>query len=147
MLTAKDIMTRNVHSVTPETTIEELAKIFVETRVNALPVIENGKLYGQVSQNDLVERDQPLHIPTVISIFDWVIYLESDKVFREEVRKMSARTVGDICRTDVPTCTPATPVSEIAALMAGKAAHLVPVVENDQVVGVVGRLDIIRSMG
>lgn len=147
MLKAEDIMTRDVHTVTPETSIEELAKIFVETRVNALPVVEDGELFGQVSQNDLVERDKPLHIPTVISIFDWVIYLESDKLFREEVRKMAARTVRDICRTGVPTCEPATPVTEVAALMAGKAAHLVPVVENNRVVGVVGRLDIIRSMG
>jgi CBS-domain-containing membrane protein len=147
MLKAKDIMTSDVHTVSPETSIEDLAKIFVDTNVNALPVVEDGKLFGQVSQNDLVERDQPLHIPTVISIFDWVIYLESDKTFREEVRKMAARTVRDICRTGVPTCDSETPVSEIAALMSGKSAHLVPVVENERVVGVVGRLDIIRSMG
>lgn len=146
MLTAKDIMTQDVHSVSPDTSIEDLAKIFLETRVNALPVIEDGKLFGQVSQNDLVERDQPLHIPTVVSIFDWVIYLESDKTFREEVNKMTARTVRDICRTGVPTCDPQTLVSDVAALMAGKAAHLVPVVEDGRVIGVVGRLDIIRSM-
>jgi CBS domain-containing protein len=148
MLKAKDIMTRKVHSVTVDTGVEELARLFVEKRVSAMPVLDNdGKLRGIVTETDLVEQDKPLHIPTVISIFDWVLYLESEKNFRDEVQKITARKVGEICSTEVVTCSPDTPVSEIAALMVEKKAHLIPVVEEGKVVGVVARLDIIRSMG
>lgn len=149
MLKAKDIMTSDVRSVSPETELEELAKIFIEQNKQALPVLDNrGCLVGMVSQNDLVERDKPLHIPTVISIFDWVLYLESEKSFKAEVERMAARTVGEICRREVPTCSPETDVSDIASLMVDKAAHLVPVVDSDRkVVGVVARLDIIKAMG
>jgi CBS domain-containing protein len=148
MLRAKDIMTRTVHSVTADTDVEELARLFVTKGVSAMPVLdEAGRLEGVVTETDLVEQDKPLHIPTVISIFDWVLYLESEKNFREEVEKITARKVGEICTREVVTCTPDTPVSEIASLMIEKKAHLIPVVEEKKVVGVVARLDIIRSMG
>ncbi len=148
MLTAGEIMTTKIHTVHPDTEIKALAKIFVEHKVNALPVVDDsGQLVGMVTQTDLVEQDKPLHIPTVISLFDWVIYLESPKNFSEEVRKVTARKVGEICATDVVTCTPETPVSEVASLMVDNKVHLVPVVNEGQMVGVVARLDVIRSMG
>lgn len=149
MLTAKDIMTTEVCSVTPDTDVEELAKKFVALNKNAMPVLDSaGRLVGIVTQTDLVEQDKPLHIPTVISLFDWVIYLESEKTFRKEVERISARKVGEICSSEVVTCSPDTPVDEIASLMVDKRAHLIPVVDADRkVLGVVARLDIIRSMG
>lgn len=148
MLKAKDVMTKEVHSVTVETAVEELARLFVEKGVSSVPVLDAaGRLQGVVTETDLVEQDKPLHIPTVISIFDWVLYLESEKNFREEVQKITARKVGEICSREVVSCGPETPVSEVASLMVEKGVHLVPVVEQDRVVGVVARLDIIRAMG
>lgn len=148
MLHAKDIMTTTVHTVTPATTVDDLARLFVETGVNAMPVVdEEGVLLGLVTQTDLVEQDRPLHIPTVISIFDWVLYLESEKDFREEVQRITARTVGEIYTPDVEACTPETSVSEIASVMTEKKVHLLPVVDEGKLVGVVARLDVIRSMG
>ena len=92
MLTAGDIMTKQIHSVHEDTEINALAKKFVEYNVNAMPVVDDaGALVGIVTQTDHVEQDKPLHNPTVISLFDWVIYLESPKNFTEEVRKVTAR--------------------------------------------------------
>lgn len=148
MLTAGDIMTTEIHTVHMDTEINALAKTFVEHNVNALPVVDDeGVLVGMVTQTDLVEQDKPLHIPTVISLFDWVIYLESPKKFLEEVRKVTARKVSEICSHEVVTCAPDTPIATVASLMVDNKAHLVPVVSDGRMVGVVARLDIIRSMG
>jgi CBS domain-containing protein len=148
MLTAKDIMTREVRTVHEDTDLKELANLFVEYSYKSLPVVDaDGHLIGIISQTDLIEQDKPLHIPTVISLFDWVIYLESPKAFSDEVRKVSARKVGEICARDVVTCTPDTPVDEIASLMVEHKMHLLPVLDGDRLAGVVARLDIIRSMG
>jgi CBS domain-containing protein len=149
MLTAQDIMTRQVHTVTEDTNVEELAKLFVKTGVSALPVLdEAGHLTGIVTETDLIEQDKPLHIPTVISLFDWVIYLESEKSFQQEVHKITARKVGEICARDVVTCSAETPAPEVADLMVRHKVHLVPVVDDERrVLGVVARLDIIRSLG
>ncbi len=147
MLKAKDIMTSKVHSVTPETSVQELARLFVERNVSAMPVIDkNGVLTGIVTGSDLVAQNKPLHIPKVISLFDWVLYLESEKDFREEVARITARTVGEIATSPVVTCTPETPVSQIAQLMSEKKVNLLPVLEQNKVVGVVARLDLVRAM-
>jgi CBS-domain-containing membrane protein len=148
MLTAKDIMSTEVKSVPADLEIKELSKLFVQYKYNALPVIdEDGGLVGMVTQTDLVEQDMPMHIPTVVSLFDWVIYLESPNKFSEEVRKVTARKVEEICSREVITCAPEDAVEKVAAMMVENKVHLVPVLDNGRMVGVVGRLDIIRSMG
>lgn len=148
MLTAADIMVREVVTVTPETRVDDLARLFIDRAVSTLPVVDSvGRLVGIVTETDLIEQNKPLHIPTVIALFDWVLYLESERDFKEQVERMSARTVGDICTREVVTCGPAASLPEIAALMSDKRVNLVPVVEGERLMGVVGRLDIIRAFG
>jgi CBS-domain-containing membrane protein len=147
MLTAKEIMTREVRTVREETDLKELAALFVEHNYKTLPVVDaTGKLVGIISQTDLLEQDRLLHIPTVISLFDWVLYLESPKAFGEEVRKVSARKVGEICARQVITCMPDTPVEEVANLMVEHKIHLLPVLDGDRLAGVVARFDLIRTL-
>lgn len=148
MLKAKDIMTTEVISVTPQTGLKELAALFQEHSVSSMPVInEQDDLVGMITTTDLIDCDKTLHIPTVISIFDWVLYLESEKDFAEQVRRISAQTVAEICTTDVITCSAQTPVSEVAELMVQHKVHLIPVVDSLTVIGVIARLDIIRAVG
>jgi len=147
MLKAQDIMTKNVITVRRETTIMELAKLFAESRISSAPVVNDaGGLIGMVSETDLVEQDKSLHIPTVVSIFDWVIYLESDKRFEKELQKMTGQTVGDIFTEQLFSVSPQAPVSEVADIMSREKVHAVPVVEAGRVVGIVGRIDLIRTM-
>ena len=148
MKKARDIMSRDVVTVRKETSVRDLAEIFVTKRISSVPVVDdNDNIIGIVTETDLIEQDRNLHIPTVISLFDWVIYLESPKAFIDEVRKVSARKVGEICAREVITCTPDTPVGEIADLMVEHKIHLLPVLDGERLAGVVARFDLIRSMG
>ena len=147
MLKAKDVMTNDVITVTRETSVRDLALLFTERHISSVPVVDdNGDLIGIVSESDLIEQDKNLHIPTVVSIFDWVIYLESDKRFEKELQKMTAQTVGEIYSEEVFSVGPETPVSEVADIMSSKKVHAVPVVEGSRLVGVVARIDLIRTM-
>ncbi len=147
MLTVADIMTRDVITVRKETTIRELAEIFTRHRISSAPVVDAaGALIGIVTETDLIERDKNLHIPTVISLFDWVIYLESEKKFEKELKKMTGQTVGDIYSAKVDTVAPTAPISEVADLMSSRKIHALPVVEGGKVVGIVARIDLIRTM-
>lgn len=147
MLKVKDIMTKEVITVTKETTVMELAGIFAEKHISSLPVVDqDGVLIGIVTETDLVEQDKNLHIPTVISIFDWVIYLESDKKFEKELKKMTGRTVGDIYSADVVTVSPDSSIADVADLLSSKKINALPVVEGNKLAGIVSRIDLIRSM-
>jgi CBS-domain-containing membrane protein len=147
MLTAGDVMTRDVITVKQETTIRELAELFARHRISSAPVVDdNGTMIGIVTETDLIEQDKSLHIPTVISLFDWVIYLESDKKFEKELKKMTGQTVGDVYSREVETVAPSTPISDVADIMSSRKIHAIPVVEGHKVVGIVARIDLIRTM-
>jgi CBS-domain-containing membrane protein len=147
MLKVQDVMTSKVITVRRETTVRELAVLFSEHRISSAPVIDDaGNLIGIVSESDLVEQDKSLHIPTVVSIFDWVIYLESGKRFEKELQKMTGQTVADLYSEQVFSVGPEAPVSEVADIMSSERVHAVPVVEGRRIVGVVGRIDLIRTM-
>ncbi|KAF0220220.1 MAG: hypothetical protein FD174_1459 [Geobacteraceae bacterium] len=147
MLTAADVMTKDVITVKRETTIRELAELFAEHRISSAPVVDDGgKLIGIVTETDLIEQDKSLHIPTVISLFDWVIYLESGKKFEKELKKMTGQTVGDIYREEVETVTPSTPISVVADIMSSKKIHAIPVLDGEMLVGIIARIDLIRTM-
>jgi CBS domain-containing protein len=147
MQTVADIMTRDVVTVTRETNLRELAGIFESRRFGTLPVVDGaGNLTGVVTASDMVEQGRNLHIPTVISIFDWVIPLQGERTLERELHKMTAQTVGEICSTDVVTVGPSDTVSRAADIMSSRKLHALPVVEGNRLVGIVSRIDIIRNL-
>ncbi|OGW38665.1 MAG: hypothetical protein A2010_18470 [Nitrospirae bacterium GWD2_57_9] len=147
MLTAKDIMTKEVITVTPDTSLEDLASILVKNGISGVPVVDDaGALYGIVTENDLISRNKRLHIPTVVSFLDAAIYLESSKKFEEAVRKLAATRVGDICKRKVVTITEETTMVDIATIMDEKKVHVLPVVKAGKVVGIVGKRDLVSAV-
>ncbi len=147
MQTVADIMTKDVVTVKKETNLRELAGIFETRRFGSLPVVdEAGNLTGIVTASDLIEQGRNLHIPTVISIFDWVIPLQGERTLERELQKMTAQTVGEICSSDVVTIAPTDPVSTAADVMSDRKLHALPVVEGRKLVGIVSRIDIIRNL-
>ncbi|MCZ6513165.1 MAG: CBS domain-containing protein [Nitrospinae bacterium] len=147
MITVKEIMTKEVLTVTRETSIKELSDLFIKHRVNGFPVVDGtGQLTGIVTEKNLIEQSKNLHIPTVIALFDAVIYLESGKKFEEEVKRYNATRVEDIYTKAVVTISPDTGIHEVASLMTEKSVHSIPVVEGKTILGIVGKLDVIKGL-
>jgi CBS domain-containing protein len=147
MLTAKDIMTKDVVTVTPDTSIEELSTLLVSNEISGAPVVNaDGAIVGMVTENDLISRNKRLHIPTVVSFLDAVIYLESSKKFSDDVKRLTATKVGDICAKKVVTITEDTTLTDIATIMSEKNVHLLPVVRSGKVVGIVGKRDVVKAV-
>ena len=147
MITVKEIMTKEVLTVTRETSIKELSDLFIKHSVNGFPVVDGtGQLTGIVTEKNLIEQSKNLHIPTVIALFDAVIYLESGKKFEEEVKRYNATRVEDIYTKAVVTISPDTGIHEVASLMAEKSVHSIPVVESKTILGIVGKLDVIKGL-
>lgn len=147
MLTAKDIMTKNVITVAPELPVDKLAGIFWQNKVSGAPVVdEDGNLVGVVTESDLIDQTKKFHIPTVVTILDAVIFLEKPSKMDKEIKKMTGTTVRDICTVEPVTVEEGTPIDEIATIMADKHFHTLPVLKDGRVVGVVGKTDIIRTI-
>ena len=147
MPTAKDIMTTKFITASKDMPIKELSELFVEYKINGLPVVDDdGEVIGVVTQGNLIEQQKNLHIPTVIALFDAVLFIDSAKKFEEDAKKLTGKLVGDIYHNNPVTVAPNTEVGEIATLMAEKDIHTIPVVDVDKLVGIIGKIDVIRGM-
>lgn len=125
MLKAKDIMTTDVITVKPSTTVEDLSKKLMKHNISGLPVVNDaGDLIGIVTENDLISQNKRLHIPTVMRLFDAFIVLESPGKIEKEMKKMTATTVDDICSKKVITVAEDTSAEEIATIMSEKRCIL-----------------------
>ncbi len=146
MLKAKDIMTEDVIMVSPDATVEELGRLFIEKGISGAPVVDaGGKLFGIVTENDLISKNSRLHIPTILRLFDAFIPLGASKL-EVEIKRMTASTVGEVCNRKVVTIAEETPIDEIATIMNEKKIHLLPVVRVGRVVGIIGKKDLIRGI-
>ena len=147
MLKVKDIMTKEVISVTPETEITQAAEILLEKRINGLPVIDPfGRLVGIICQSDLVAQQKGIPIPSVFTLLESFIPLTSMKRIDKEMEKIAALTVKEAMTLEPVTVSPETDIEDVAKLMVDKKYHTLPVVEGGKVVGVVGKEDVLKTL-
>jgi CBS domain-containing protein len=149
MLKVKDIMTRDVLTVGPETHMTVAAKLLLEKQINGLPVVdEDGRLVGILCQSDLVAQQKKLPLPSVFFFLDGYIPnpLTSRKHLEEEVRKIAAITVAEAMTPHPVTVHPEDDIERAAGLMVDKNYHTLPVLKNNRLVGVVGKEDILRTI-
>ncbi len=141
---AKDIMTVNVITVDPDTPINEVAKLLIERRISAAPVVDgDNKLIGIVSEGDLVHRVRGDHQGNR----SWWLSLIGDPQDEpQEYIRSHGKTAKDVMTKDVVTITEFTSVSEIAETLEVKRIKRVPVVDNGRLVGIVSRANIIQAL-
>jgi len=146
MIRAKDLMTKDPVTVSPETEIVQAAKILLEKRINGVPVVDNEKLVGILCQSDLISQQKRFPMPSVFTILDGFIPLSSNRDIEKTVRKIAATIVSDAMTVDPVTVHPDTEIEEIAGLMIDKNFHTIPVVENEKLIGVIGKEDVLKTL-
>ena len=147
--TVADIMERDAPSVTPDTGVEDLVRMFKDHDVPALPVVNAaGRLVGIVTEDDLVIADEEgdLHIPHYIELFGGIVFLEPLRRFDERLRKAAAATVADLMTKDPDTVEPTAGVREAAHAIARHDHSRLPVVEHGRYVGLVSRADVLAAL-
>ncbi len=123
----RDIMTKNVITITSDTYVLDAERIMDQNRIGRLPVVDDGKLVGIVTKNDVLKASPTSTTPTNQR---HLFYL------------MSKLTVKEIMKTTVLKISPDTPIEKaIAAAQKNKVGSL-PVVEEDKVVGILTTNDV-----
>ncbi|NOQ47491.1 MAG: CBS domain-containing protein [Desulfobulbaceae bacterium] len=147
MLKARDIMTKEVVTVNRDISVKELAGVFFKNKISGAPVTDSDEtVVGVVTENDLIDQNKRVHIPTVVAILDSFVFLENPEKLEKDIKKIAGAKVADICSEELISVQPDTPLDELATLMAERQVHTLPVMENDTLVGVIGKSDIIRTL-
>ncbi len=147
-LKAKEIMRKKVITISKDASIEELSDLLVDKKISGVPVLdENGKMAGIVTEGDLIFRDSDLHFPRYFKLLGSIIYLESLNKFQKNLKKYLGTKVEDVMTTKVKAVKEDTPLNEIANLMIKYNVNRVPVLdEKDDLVGIITRADIVKTM-
>jgi CBS domain-containing protein len=142
---ASDIMTAPVVTVEPDTSVRDIAELLFERRISAVPVLEEGRLVGLVSEADLLHRREigTDHVPRSGS---WWLRLFSADRTPEEYVKSHARRAREIMTRDVTTVAPDTPVAQIATLLETRGIKRVPVMHGGRLVGIVSRSNLVQAL-
>jgi CBS-domain-containing membrane protein len=148
MLQAHHIMTTDIITVSAQTSVLDLARLLAKHKINGVPVVDDaGRLVGVVTQKDLIDRAKKFELPHVITILDAHFYLERPSTFKKNLEKLMGNQVSDIMTAPPVTITPDLAVDEIATIMANKNIHTLPVLEAGKIIGIIGKIDIIRALG
>jgi predicted transcriptional regulator len=101
---------------------------------------------GILCQSDLVAQQKKIPVPTLFTLLDGVFQLTSKKQIEKELGKIAALTVAESMTPDPVTVSPDTAIETVAALMVDSSYHTLPVVENDRLVGIIGKEDVLRTL-
>lgn len=141
-MTVEDVMTRQVITVRPETTIQAAARLMVANRVSGLPVIdESGRVVGMISDGDLILRQRRRKIRPW-----WRLLFENRERLVREYEKMAGLTVGDVMTRPALMISPVFGIEIAAAILDNRQIRRLPVVRDGQLVGIVSRGDLIKAL-
>ena len=121
-------MTRNPKTVGPDDPLTLAADLMRNFRINHLPVVEEGKLVGILSDTDLRNAS-----------------LTSDRLSGLGELQVQDRRVREVMKTDVWSLTPEDAVEDALLIIRRKRFGALPVLSGDRLVGIITKLDLIDS--
>lgn len=117
MNSIRDIMTENVATVSPDQTIQEAASLMSEYNVGSIPVVENGQVRGIITDRDITLRSTAEGL-------------------------INTTPVSQVMTNTVISGNPNMNIQEAAKLMSEKQIRRLPIIENNQLVGMIALGDI-----
>jgi len=148
----KDIMNSNVIVCNPDDTISTAAQLLKKHNVSGLPVVDNARLVGIVTEADLLKLlEIPEHgglwLPSPFEVIEIPI---RELISWEEAKRMltdvGSPPVRKIMNTDVYVTSPENSIEEASTLMIKHKINRLPVVDNEEVIGIITRGDIVRGL-
>ncbi len=127
MLLVRDSMTREVETLTPQTTAAEALALCRDRRIRHLPIVEDGRLVGIVSDRSLRSATPALGDPS-------------------RAEALQSIRVEDVMTREVSTAHPDDPIEQAANEMREKRIGCLPVVEHDALVGIVTSSDVMEAL-
>lgn len=143
----QDIMTKKVIFVSADALVVDISKILIESRIHGIPVVENKKIVGIITETDFFTKGAVgLHLPTYIEF----LKIKESRIFisdedREKTSYLLNAKAADIMSFPCITVEDTADVDEFFGLLKGRKLNSVPVVDkNNELVGIVTLADVIK---
>ena len=145
---AMDVMTTNVITVVPDTSVQALATLLSERGISGVPVVDkDGRLVGIVSEGDLLHRAETGTERRIQRRRSrWLDTFAADQEAARDYVKAHGRSVQEIMTREVISVSDTTELADIATLLETKRIRRVPVVRDGKLVGIVSRANLVRAL-
>lgn len=142
---ARDLMVSPVITVGPDTPVRDIAELLYKLHISGVPVLDDGRLVGLVSEADLLHRHE-IGTDRIVPPDSWWGRLFSTDRSPAEYVKSHANRARDVMTRTVVSVAPETPLAEVAALLERHGFRSIPVLRAGKLVGIVSRADLIRAL-
>ena len=141
---AREVMTRDVITVRPDTSVREIAALMTDKHISGVPVLtDDGKLVGMVSQSDLLRRAE---VGTERKHKWWFKILGDPSALAGEYVKAHGMKAHDIMSRYVISVRDDAELRDVADILDKRRIKRVPVVQADHLVGIITRGDLVRAL-
>lgn len=138
----RDVMTRDATTVTPDTSLRDLALLLSERQISGAPVVDaDGTVVGVISEADLLVKQLSRPLSRRLPL-EWILGERHDP---EELRRRAATTVGGAMSAPAVTIDADRPLRDAANLMVDRGVNRLPVLENGRLVGILTRADLVTA--
>lgn len=139
---ARDVMTKRIITVTPETTVEEIGKLLVSKHISGVPVVDgDNRVLGVISESDIIYNEIGQEPRVAERIADLVLPA------KEKKGEKSGGTASGVMTSPAITATEDTPMKELSRIMTEKRIKRLVIVDMEgHLVGIVSRTDILRTL-
>jgi CBS domain-containing protein len=152
MLKVREVMTKTVTTVTPDTLVKDAAAILALRNISGVPVVDGGKIVGIFSEADVLKsikttkKDMRLIYPSISSL--GIAFQEevTQREIIEAYEEIGQKPVKEVMSTRVVTVAPDIPINEVIVQMVQKSINRLPVVDKNVLVGIITRGDVIRGL-
>jgi len=145
---AIDVMTTNVITVEPNTSVQELATLLSERGISGVPVVDrDNHLVGIVTEGDLLHRTETgTERRTQRRRSRWLDSFASDQEAARDYVKAHGLIVREIMTPEVISVSDTAELADIATLLGTKRIKRVPVLRDGKLVGIVSRANLERAL-
>jgi CBS domain-containing protein len=147
-----DVMTTNVITVDPDTSVQAVARLLSERGISGVPVVGAAdRLVGIVSEGDLLHRVEtgterrPERLTGRRRSW-WLDTIASDQDLARDYAKSHGRAAKDVMTREVISVTDTTELADVAMLLETKRIKRVPVLRDGKLVGIVSRANLVRAL-
>ena len=139
----RELMTESVITIGPEAPIKDVARILVDNRISGVPVCDiEGDLLGVVSEGDILYKEHDPTEPHLGGPLGWIVDGSPSYAARIKAAALTARKA---MTSPAITIAPYESVAQAARLMSECGVNRLPVVEDERLVGIVTRADLVRA--
>jgi CBS domain-containing protein len=146
-MNARDVMSKPVVSVHPDTPAREIARLLLDKRISAVPVVDDdGAALGIVSESDLIRPERAGREAWRQSWLE--IFAEGEPLAPELLAWLQSQSHSARAVMSVPAITVSedTELDEVARVLVTHRIKRVPVVRDGRVTGIVARDDLLRAL-